>query len=109
MPQPVIRVDPLQEARSLLVTEDFGKFYGAVNRAVWKAASEKLGLPASELSKLNLAAGLRGSGWAEENILPVNNLLNECELKLYTPFHLSEDAAKVMGEAEHVVGMLTKN
>ncbi len=104
---PAPRIDPLLEARNLLQSQEYGKFYGAVNRAVWKAASDKLGLPASELSKLNLAAGLRSSGWEEEAILPVNNLLNECELKLYTPYHLSEDAIKVMGEAEHVVGMLT--
>ncbi len=99
-------VDPLKESRDFLSAGEYGKCYAAVNRAIWKAVSEKIQLPASELTKLNIAGGLRSMGWGDIEIMRLTNLLNECEMKLYTPQYSSEDAERVIGEADVVIRKL---
>jgi BatD DUF11 like domain len=99
-------VDPLQESRELMQAGDFGKFYGSLNRAVWKAVSDKLQLPASELNKLNIASGLRDRGWQDEEIIRLKNVLNECEMKLYTPEYSTSDMQRILHSAEEITGRL---
>ncbi|HEY4155070.1 MAG TPA: BatD family protein, partial [Puia sp.] len=83
-PEPLPVIDPLQESKELAGSGDYGKFYASVNRAIWKAVSDKLQLPASQLNKFNISTGLRSAGWRDEDIIRLKDLLNECEMKLYT-------------------------
>jgi hypothetical protein len=103
---PVPVIDPLAETRALVSSGDYSRFYASVNRAVWKAVSDKLQLPASELNKFNISAGLGARGWNGEDILRLKSLLSECEMKLYTPEHSSADVERVMGEAEYIMSRL---
>jgi hypothetical protein len=96
--------DPLLESKELFGTGDYGKFYTSVNRTIWKAVSDKLQLPASDLNKSNISAGLRSKGWDDEEIIQLKNLMNECEMKLYTPEYSSADVARTLEEAEVVIG-----
>jgi hypothetical protein len=100
IPEPV---DPLNESRQLMQAGDFSKFYASVNRAIWKSVSDKLQLPASELNKLNIAAGLRSIGWIDEDIIQLKNVLNECEMKLYTPEYNTSDMQRVLFAAEKIL------
>ena len=104
---PVPAIDPLKESRELTGSGDYGKFYASVNRAIWKAVSDNLQLPASELNKFNIATGLRSGGWSESEIIRLKNLLSECEMKLYTPEHSSADVAMTLEEADAVIKRLT--
>jgi hypothetical protein len=97
-----VAIDPLSESRMLMTTGDFGKFYSSVNRAIWKSVSDKLQLPASELNKLNIASGLRGKGWRDEDIIQLKNILNECEMKLYTPEYSTSDMQRVLDAASEI-------
>jgi hypothetical protein len=106
MPAKPVVVDPLLESRELAAHGDYGRFYSAVNRALWKAISERLRLPASELNKLNISAGLRVNGWTDEEIIQLKQLMNECEMKLYTPYYSSADAGHTLTEAERIIGKL---
>ena len=101
-----VKEDPLKEPRDMMMAGDFGKFYASVNRAIWKSVSEKLQLPSSELNKLNIASGLRKSGWADEEIIQLKNVLNECEMKLYTPEYSTTDMQRVLFSAEEITGRL---
>ena len=101
-----VKTDPLKESRELMMAGDFGKFYGTVNRAVWKAVSDKLQLPSSELNKLNIASGLRSRGWSDEEIIRLKNVLNECELKLYTPEFNTTDMQRLFVSAEEITRRL---
>lgn len=98
--------DPLQESRSLMNAGDYGKFYAALNRAIWKSVSDKLQLPSSELNKLNIAAGLRTKGWLDEEIIQLKNVLNECEMKLYTPEFSTIDMERVLLAAGEITDRL---
>jgi BatD DUF11 like domain len=96
-------IDPLNESRQLMQAGDFSKFYASVNRAIWKSVSDKLQLPASELNKLNIATGLRSIGWSDEDIIQLKNVLNECEMKLYTPEYSTSDMQRVLSAAEKIL------
>jgi hypothetical protein len=101
-----LKIDPLQESRDLMMSGDFGKFYASLNRAIWKSVSDKLKLPSSELNKLNIAAGLRTKGWTDEEIIQLKNLLNECEMKLYTPEFSHTDMTRALMTAEQITEKL---
>lgn len=101
-----VKVDPLLESRDLMMAGDFGKFYASVNRAIWRSVSDKLQLPSSELNKLNIASGLRNSGWTDEEIIQLKNVLNECEMKLYTPEFNTTDMQRVLVSAEQITERL---
>jgi hypothetical protein len=89
-----------------MASGDYSKFYSSVNRAIWKAVSDKLKLPASELNKLNIASGLRVKGWSDEEIIQLKNVLNECEMKLYTPEFSTSDMQRVLVSAEEIIKKL---
>ncbi len=99
-------IDPLNESRQLMQAGDFSKFYASVNRAIWKSVSDKLQLPASELNKLNIATGLRSIGWSDEDIIQLKNVLNECEMKLYTPEYSTSDMHRILSAAESITSKL---
>jgi hypothetical protein len=99
-------IDPLNESRQLMQAGDFSKFYTSVNRAIWKSVSDKLQLPASELNKLNIATGLRSGGWSDEDIIQLKNVLNECEMKLYTPEYNTSDMQRILSAAESITSKL---
>ena len=65
--------------------------------------SDNLQLPASELNKLNIASGLRSRGWSDEDIIQLKNVLNECEMKLYTPEYNTSDMDRILSSAEKIV------
>jgi oxygen tolerance protein BatD len=100
-------IHPLQESRELMASGDFSRFYSSVNRAIWKSVSDKLQLPASDLNKLNIASGLRSKGWSDEEIIRLKNVLNECEMKLYTPEFSTSDMVRIMDSAEEIVQKLS--
>jgi hypothetical protein len=88
---PAIRPDPLMKTRQLLENGDYKGFYNELNAAVWNAVSNQLQLPSSELNKYNIAQALRSKGWKEEKVNLLKQILNECEMSLYTPDYDSRD------------------
>ncbi len=98
--------DPLGESRDLMASGDFSRFYASVNRAIWKSVSDKLQLPASELNKLNIASGLRGRRWTDDEIIRLKNVLNECEMKLYTPEYSASDMQRILDSAAEICARL---
>jgi hypothetical protein len=98
--------DPLQEARHFFEREDSKGFYREVNRAVWKAMSRKLDLPASELNKSNSLRQLQLRGWDDTALMTLENLLNECEMNLYTPAYDRWNMQQLLRQAEWVVDRL---
>jgi len=99
-------VDPLQEVRQLFGQGDYKGFYRELNRAVWKALSRKLVLPASELNKLNISRQLEQKGWDKEDILSLESILNECEMSLYTPAYDTYNMQLLLRQAEGVMNRL---
>ena len=99
-------VDPLLEARQFFDNGDYKGFYREVNRAIWKALSKKLDLPASQLNKLNITLQLQARGWDAQNILSLENTLNECEMNLYTPAYDTYNMQQLLRQAESMLDRL---
>ena len=98
--------DPLQEARHFFEREDSKGFYREVNRAIWKAMGRKLDLPASELNKANSIRVLQLRGWDDTGLMTLENLLNECEMNLYTPSYDRRNMQQLLRQAEWVLDRL---
>jgi len=99
-------VDYLLEVRQLFEQGDYKGFYRELNRAIWKALSRKMELPASELNKLNIARQLDAKGWDRQDILSLENILNECEMNLYTPAYDTYNMQMLLRQAEPVMSKL---
>jgi hypothetical protein len=99
-------VDPLLGARELFGKGEYKGFYREVNRAIWKAINRKLDLPASELNKHNSVRQLKLRGWDAQAILSLENILNECEMNLYTPAYDRENAQQLLQQAERMLDRL---
>jgi hypothetical protein len=98
--------DPLLEARQYFENGDYKAFYREVNRAVWKSIGKKIDLPSSELSKHNVIGQLELRGWDATSILSLENILNECELNLYTPAYDTYNMQQLLRQAEWVLDRL---
>ena len=99
-------VDPLLDARSFFDNGDYKAFYREVNRAVWKAIGKKLELPTSELNKQNCVRLLQLRGWDAPAILSLENILNECEMSLYTPSYDTYNMQQLLRLAESILSRL---
>lgn len=98
--------DPLQEAKKLFGDGDYKGFYREVNRAVWKAVTNKLEIPASELNKNNIARKLEARGWDSDTTGSLESILNECEMNLYTPAYDPYNMQQLLRQAESVLDKL---
>lgn len=98
--------DPLQDARNFLESGDSKGFYREVNRALWKAIGRKLNLPASDLNKQNSIRQLQLRGWDETAIMSLENILNECEMNLYTPAYDRYNMQQLLKQSEWMLDRL---
>ena len=98
--------DQLADARQFLGNGDSKGFYREVNRAVWKAISKKLDLPASQLNKPNSLEQLERKGWDSTSLLTLDSLLNECEMNLYTPDYDRWNMQQLLRQAESILEKL---
>jgi hypothetical protein len=98
--------DPLQDAKKLFEEGDYKGFHREVNRAVWKAVATKVELPASELNKNRIARQLIARGWDTDTILSLENILNECEMNLYTPAYDANNMRQLLRQTEYLLERL---
>lgn len=101
-----VRVDHLLLPRQLLEHGDFNGFYRELNRSIWHAVADKINLPASELNKYNITQELRAQGWDEETTALLKDILNECEIKLYTPDYNTQNMQQLLQQAESLINKL---
>jgi BatD DUF11 like domain len=105
-PEPVIPQDPFLLSRELLESGNYCAFYTELNRAIWKVIAEKLQLRSSEMNKHNIVQELKAKGWDEQSTKLLEDTLNECEVKLYTPAYSETDLLRIMSSAEAIVKKL---
>ena len=98
--------DPLADAKQFFENGDSKAFYREINRAIWKAIGRKLDLPASELNKANAVRHLRLRGWDDTSLLSLENILNECEMNLYTPAYDRFNMEQLLRQTERVLERL---
>ena len=98
-----LKVDPLLRTKEMLAQLNYSGFYRELNRSLWEVLASKLNLPASELNKQNVLSVLRAKGWEEENLFKLQDVMNKCEMNLYTPDYNGAGMEHILNHAEQVI------
>ncbi|MEO6914504.1 MAG: BatD family protein, partial [Chitinophagaceae bacterium] len=94
------------EARTALEKGNSKDFYAGVNRSIWQFIGERLHISSTDLNKSNVANMLSSRGVQSDKITDLQNLLNECEIAIYTPVHDAADMTKTLNKAEDLIASL---
>ena len=93
-------------AGKLLAENKKNEFYDEVLKALWGYISDKLSIPASQLSKDNIEAELTNYGVQEALIAEFIGVLNECEYARYAPGNENEAMDKVYSASVEVISKM---
>jgi hypothetical protein len=75
----------LKSAETHMKAHRSEQFYEELLKAIWGYLSDKLNIPASQLTRQNIVDTLTSRGFDQEVIDQLINLLDECEMARYTP------------------------
>jgi hypothetical protein len=99
-------VDPFEGARHALVAVNSQLFYKETGKATWHILAEKFNLTTSQLNKPVVIRLLQQGNASPETIQLLENVLNDCELALYTPVHTENDMRLTLDKAEKLEKLL---
>ncbi len=89
----------LNTAKKFMNSHDNEKFYEELLRATWGYLSDKLQLPASQLTRDNIAQELSAYGAPESLSASFIDIIDECEMARYTPDKSNEQIEKLFASA----------
>ncbi|MFT3932509.1 MAG: BatD family protein [Chitinophagaceae bacterium] len=104
--EPVAPTDPFEAAKFALAAVNSQLFYKETGKAVWNILSEKFNLTSSQLNKPVVVRLLQQENASAEKIGLLENVLNDCELALYTPVHTEHDMRETLDKAERLKQLL---
>ena len=93
----------LKESKSLLDAHENDKFYAALAKALWGYISDKLSIPASQLTRDNVADKLASYGLNSDATAEVLDVLDRCEMARFTPNDSESEAADIYSTAERAI------
>lgn len=93
----------LKEAKKFMDSRQSDKFYEELLRATWGYLSDKLGIPASQLSRDNISAELSSYGAPEALADRFISVLDDCEMSRYTPMGSDENMADIYNRASEAM------
>jgi BatD DUF11 like domain len=92
--------DPLDAARQELKKENAIGFYNELHLAIWKFIQQKYQLSPTYMNKKIAADKLRADFFGDEMIASFHQLLDDCEIALYTPAHTQAEMYQLLKQAE---------
>lgn len=98
----------LRQARKYLNAHDADHFYGAVASAMWGYLSDKLGIPASQLTMANIAGKLGEYGMDSAAADSVIDVLNRCEMARFTPSGSDQQMEQLFDQATAAINAVEK-
>ncbi len=98
-----VAVKRLHSAAVCLKNKQADKFYEEILKALWGYLSDKLNIPAAELSRNNAGTALRLKGVDDEKISNLNNILDTCEYARYSPSASGTEAEKIYEGASQFI------
>ena len=93
----------LKEAGSYLSRHENEKVYEALLRAVWGFLSDKLAIPASQLSRQNISEKLAAINTPQSIIDRVIEVIDNCEMARFTPGMTDASAEKAYNEVSEIM------
>ncbi|MDE5970151.1 MAG: BatD family protein [Muribaculaceae bacterium] len=93
----------LKEANSYLTRHENEKVYEALLRAVWGFLSDKLSIPASQLSRQNISEKLSEINTPATLIDRIIEVIDNCEMARFTPGMNDASAEKAYNEVSEIM------
>ena len=100
--EPVLPVNPLTNTEASLVQHDSKGFYEALNKELRQFLATQLGVPIETINKKRIAEALDSKGVTISTSLHIQQLLNDIEWQLYTPF-VDENKMEEMYQAANTI------
>lgn len=98
----------LAKAGKFLRARQYDGFYEELLRAMQSYLSDKLQIPASQLSRDNVMSTLQARGASEELRNKLLNILNDCEMARYTPQSSGDAAGQTYDDAREVIDSIER-
>lgn len=99
----------LKDVRKYMAAHDADRFYASLLGAIWGYLGDKLSLPASQLTRDNIARLLEEYGAPESLTSKFIGIIDDCEMARYSPARsdeqisrLYDDASSAMNEMEGI-------
>jgi hypothetical protein len=107
---PVIpeKTDWLAPARSALAAGESQSFYRYTEKALWNFLAEHLSLTASQLNKTEVRRVLQLRNMDPLSLALFEEVMNDCQLALYTPNHTEQDMRTTLSKAEQLIAALER-
>ncbi len=98
----------LHKARAAMDAHKSEDFYAALAAALWGFLSDKLKMPASSLTRDNIADTLERAGAAPDLIERTIAVLDDCEMARFTPEHTDSEMSTLYSSASEVIDSLNR-
>ncbi len=93
----------LKAAKACLKEGPPDRFYDEILKAIWGYLSDKLNIPAADLSRNRAVESLRERGIGEEQIIRLVSVLDACEFARYSPSSSDAEAARLFDDASDFI------
>lgn len=94
------------ENAGVLLSGESSSFYKALNHALKDYLADTLKLPAATLNKKAIAEGLDQMNVSTSTVIQLQNLMNDIELQLYTPFAEREKMQQLYDAVAEMIQLL---
>lgn len=98
----------LHKANEAMRAHNTDAFYAAVSAAMWGYLSDKLRMPASSLTRDNIADKLLAIGADEQLVNKTIAVLDDCEAARFTPDHTESEISTLYNDAEDVINSVQR-
>ncbi|MCM1332482.1 MAG: BatD family protein [Bacteroides sp.] len=98
----------LKLAKQYMAAHDNDHFYEEILRALWGYFSDKLGIPASQLSRENITQQLTEYGVSQELIASAITLIDDCEMARYSPARSEEQIEELYKQASNIMNEMER-
>lgn len=104
--QDIEKADPLLRSESRLETETGEGFFVALNQDLKHYLAAKLALSPEELSRKSISEQLDRKGVSNATSLQLQQLMDELEWQLYTPYSENEKRRELFERTKEMIGLL---
>lgn len=102
------KADWLAAARSSLEAGESQSFYRQTEKALWNFLAEHLSLTASQLNKTEVRRVLQLRNTDPLSLVLFEEVMNDCQLALYTPNHTEQNMRATLSKAEQLIASLER-
>lgn len=96
----------LKLAKHLSETGQDEKFHEEILKAIWGYLSDKLGIPASQLTRENIMTVLADAGAPEEVRSNLGEVLDDCEMARYSPADTRPSTSDIYRKASQAINSM---